>query len=168
MPSRKCCVGRIIVSNSSASTRVKFPDGADVLPSIIDHFIQLIGCWFLMHLKCQTLMLSIRHWKWENTLFSELFTDHLHGSDLELIKSFCKKKPSGEKKTGSCFLCYLSPNWFKNSESLRWHVDDLLFIFELRQPLICVMKRFPCWCLLLFSYSNYEAVALVSQLSQTL
>lgn len=155
MASRKCCVGRIIVSNSSASTRLKFPDGADVLPSIIDHFIQLISCWFLMHLKCQTLMLSIRHWKWENTLFSELFTDHLHGGDLELIKLFSKKSPRVEKKTGSCFLCYSSPNWFKNSESLRWHVDDLLFIFELRQrrcrPLVwcCVMKRFPRWHLLL-------------------
>lgn len=53
-------------------------------------------------------------------------------------------------------MCYLSPNWFKNSESLRWQVDDLLFIFELRQrrchPLIwcCVMKRFPCWRLFCF------------------
>lgn len=80
------CWQNYCLSHSSASTGVKFPDGADVLPSIIDHFIQLISCWFLMHLKCQTLMLSIRHWKWENTLFSELFTDHLH-IDLELIKS---------------------------------------------------------------------------------
>lgn len=79
------CWQNYCLSNSSASARVKFPDGADVLPSIIDHFIQLISCWFVMHLKCQTLMLSIRHWKWENTLFFWIiygsFTWHWLGID---------------------------------------------------------------------------------------
>lgn len=141
------CWQNYCLSNSSASTRVKFPDGADVLPSIIDHFIQLISCWFWTHLKCQTVMSSMCHWKCDNTLFSELRIHHLNGIPLE------KKAP----QTVPCFLCYPSPNWFRNSKSLRWQAD-LLFSFELPQrhshPVIrcCVMKRFPCWRLLCFFF----------------
>lgn len=68
------------LSNSSASHGVKFPDDTNVFPSIIDHFIQLISCCLWIHLECQTLMLSMCQWKWENTLFwmTEICTDHLN------------------------------------------------------------------------------------------
>lgn len=114
---------------------------ADVLPSIIDHFIQLISGCFWIHLKCQTLMLSIS---------TEDEKTHCFGCLMY-------KKPSDEKMifpflSVFCFLCYSSGNRFKNLKSLRWHAE-LRHKSRHCHPLIwcCVMKRPLVWFLTLIT-----------------